>query len=55
MDIFDLIEYTKKWAVCPKCGCDTIGNGTGTIEADTNVGYFKRTCKCGWSIEVKEG
>lgn len=54
MNIFDLIELTKKYAECPKCGCNTVGNGTGTIVGDTEAGYFKRTCQCGWSIEIKE-
>lgn len=55
MTIMDLVNLTNKYGECPKCGCNTIGNGTGTIEADTEIGYFKRTCQCGWSVEVKEG
>lgn len=46
------VQLIRKYAECPKCGNDKVGNGEGTliIEDDT----FTRTCKCGWSIEVKE-
>lgn len=45
---------TVQYAKCPNCGCETIGGGTGTLEIDTEIGYFKRTCKCGWSVELIE-
>lgn len=54
MTIMDLVNLTRKYGECPKCGCNTIGNGTGTLEADTDAGYFKRTCQCGWSVEIQE-
>lgn len=54
MTIMDLVNLTSKYGECPKCGCNTIGNGTGSLEADTAIGYFKRTCQCGWSVEIKE-
>lgn len=54
MNVSDVIELMRKYTQCPKCGCDTVGAGTGTIEFDTAAGYFKRTCQCGWSIEIKE-
>ena len=31
------------------------GTSTGIVEVDTAAGYFKRTCQCGWSVEIKEG
>ena len=56
MTISNVLELMEKYAKCPKCGCETIGNGTGTFEVDTTQGkgYFKRTCHCGWSVEIKE-
>lgn len=54
MDLHDIIELLKRYGPCPKCGCSTMGGGTGSVEADTATGYFKRTCRCGWSIEIKE-
>lgn len=54
MNLVDACELLKKYAVCPRCGCDTVGGGTGTWECDTRIGYFKRTCRCGWAVEVNE-
>ncbi len=54
MTFDDAHKLTVKHAKCPRCGCETIGGGTGTLEIDTEIGYFKRTCKCGWSIEIHE-
>jgi predicted RNA-binding Zn-ribbon protein involved in translation (DUF1610 family) len=45
-------ELIKKYTVCPKCGSDKIGNEEGSVEIHNKT--FKRTCKCGWKIEVKE-
>ncbi|MBQ1187919.1 MAG: DUF3797 domain-containing protein [Peptococcaceae bacterium] len=52
MTIDDAIQLTVQYSRCPNCGCDTIGGGTGTLEIDTEIGCFKRTCQCGWSIEI---
>ena len=49
------ICLTEKYCTCPVCGCDRVGGGLGTIEVDTEKQYFKRTCHCGWEVEVKEG
>ena len=54
MTILESCELMNKYGKCPKCGCETVGNGTGTLEVDTEIGYFKRTCHCGWYIEIKE-
>ena len=54
MNIVDVLELYRKYAKCPECGCDTVGDGTGTIEFDTTLGYFKRTCQCGWHVEISE-
>ena len=47
------IELNRQWAICPVCGCGTVGNGTGTLEGDSEAGYFKRTFRCGFSVEYK--
>lgn len=54
MTIQDSVKLMELYAVCPKCGCETVGNGKGTLECDTSTGYFKRTCGCGWGVEVQE-
>ena len=54
MNIIEFLDLTKKYIKCPKCGCETVGGGTGTIEFDTAAGYFIRTCHCGWKIEIRE-
>lgn len=55
MNLVDACELMEKYAKCQKCGCETVGGGTGSIECDTQTGYFKRTCRCGWFIEIWEG
>lgn len=55
MNIKDSIRLMELYAVCPRCGCDVIGNGKGTLECDTAAGSFRRTCSCGWYVEVQEG
>ena len=44
-------QLMEKYAKCRDCGNGYIGAGEGTISVDVT---FKRTCKCGWSIEVNE-
>lgn len=51
MLIYDSCKLIAQYAVCPECGCDVVGNGNGTLECDTETGYFKRTCRCGWKVE----
>lgn len=55
MNLLDACDLMQRYAKCPDCGCETIGGGTGTLEVDTQEGYFKRTCQCGWCIEIREG
>lgn len=55
MNILDSAKLMEIYAACPKCGCEVIGNGKGTLECDTSIGYFRRTCACGWCVEVREG
>lgn len=50
----DSIELMQKYTQCLECGCEYVGNGKGTLECDTERGYFKRTCHCGWFVEIKE-
>ena len=55
MTIKDSVKLMELYAVCPKCSCEVISNGKGSLECDTAAGYFKRTCGCGWYVEVQEG
>ena len=52
MNLVYAIDLMKRYGKCPKCGCDTVGGGTGTL--DIGQGYFIRTCSCGWRIEINE-
>lgn len=55
MKLKEVIQMMKMYATCPVCGEENVGEETGEIEIDTKQGYFKRTCSCGWRVEVKEG
>lgn len=50
MNMFKSMQLIKKYAKCPKCGNDKLGNGQGglIVEEDT----LRRFCKCGWNITV---
>lgn len=50
MNVREACKLIEKYAKCPKCGCEVIGNGKGTLEV--YKGIFKRTCHCGWSITI---
>lgn len=54
MTVMQSAKLMDLYAACPKCGCEVVGNGKGTMECDTKAGYFKRTCACGWSVELQE-
>lgn len=54
MTLVDACELMQKYTFCPKCGSEFVGGGAGTLEIDTKAGYFKRTCSCGWNVEVQE-
>lgn len=55
MNITIAAKLMGLYAACPKCGCEVIGNEKGTLECDTEAGCFKRSCGCGWYVEVAEG
>lgn len=42
----------EKYAVCPECGNQYLGNGEGSIEIDDNK--FRRTCKCGFEVVITD-
>ena len=48
----DLMKLMDKYAECPKCGNECIGNGQGGLIVDEDT--FKRWCKCGFEITVSE-
>lgn len=50
MNIHDSLLLMKKYAKCQNCGNELVGDGEGTLEINGNI--FKRSCKCGWSIET---
>ena len=52
MKLVKVLELMRLYSKCPECGCETVGGGTGTLEITD--GCFKRTCQCGWSVEVQE-
>ncbi|WP_240036602.1 DUF3797 domain-containing protein [Paenibacillus amylolyticus] len=53
MNLSDSLVLMEKYAQCPKCKSDKVGNGAGTLEVEDDT--FKRTCKCGWAVLVKKG
>lgn len=55
MNITIAAKLMELYVACPKCGCEVIGNGKGTLECDTAAGFFRRSCGCGWHVEVTEG
>ncbi|PEF70123.1 DUF3797 domain-containing protein [Bacillus cereus] len=52
MDAWEMLKLMKKYGKCEQCGNEIIGDGEGTLEVKD--GRFKRTCKCGWNVEIKE-
>lgn len=55
MSVKNIYELITEYAKCPVCGCEAIGEGYGTIEINTidlQDMIFKRTCYCGWSVEI---
>jgi len=52
MKLLRATELMKKYAECQECGNDMIGAGLGTLEVRSDT--FRRTCACGWTVEVKE-
>ena len=46
------MELINRYADCPKCGNEHIGNGQGGLIVDDDI--FKRWCKCGFEIIINE-
>lgn len=55
MNITIAAKLMELYAACPNCGCEIVGNGKGALECDTEAGFFRRSCGCGWCVEVTEG
>ncbi|MEW4153673.1 DUF3797 domain-containing protein [Bacillus thuringiensis] len=51
MDAWKTLELVSEYGKCKQCGNEIIGDGEGTLEVED--GCFKRTCKCGWSVEIE--
>lgn len=54
MTVLEAYELINRYSKCPKCGCEAKYNNAEAIKIDDKEGYFKRTCHCGWHIEVKK-
>ena len=52
MNAMKVIKLMDKYSKCKECGNTSVGNGEGTLSITDSV--YKRTCKCGWPIEVTE-
>ncbi|HFK1435690.1 MULTISPECIES: DUF3797 domain-containing protein [Bacillus cereus group] len=52
MNAWKSVQLLRKYSKCKKCGNDKIGSGESTVEIQDDT--FKRTCKCGWEVEVNE-
>jgi hypothetical protein len=48
-----LQKHLEKYGNCPDCECENMSNGEGTLYVNEDT--FKRTCKCGFEVEIKEG
>lgn len=53
MDAYKALSLMRKYAKCPQCGNENVGNGEGVL--DVNNENFVRSCKCGWKVEIKDG
>ena len=42
----------EKYANCPNCGNEYIGNGQGGLQLEED--FLRRWCKCGYDITVSE-
>ncbi|MGG4447611.1 DUF3797 domain-containing protein [Brevibacillus porteri] len=52
MNALKSVQLMRKYANCKECGNDKVGNSEGALLIEDDI--FKRSCKCGWSIEVDE-
>lgn len=52
MNAIKAAELIKKYAECQECGNKNVNNGEGSLLVTDDA--FKRECKCGWSVQVKE-
>lgn len=52
MNYLKFKELMGKYADCPTCGNEYIGNGQGGIIVEDDT--FRRWCKCGFDITVNK-
>ena len=45
-------KLMEKYANCPNCGNEYIGNGQGGLQLEED--FLRRWCKCGYDITVSE-
>ena len=54
MTLNDVHCLLTQYAKCPQCSSIFVGNGQGTLELDSEKGYFHRTSNCGWGVTITE-
>lgn len=47
-----IMNLMKKYATCPSCGKESLGNGEGALIIEDE--WFYRGCDCGYQIVVNE-
>jgi hypothetical protein len=52
MNAVKVAELARVFAACQACGSTFVNNGEGSISITDDT--FKRDCKCGWGIQMKE-
>lgn len=52
MELDKVITFLKEYAECPYCGSQYVGPESGSLEVSAL--RIKRSCNCGWSVELKE-
>lgn len=52
MNMRKSLKLMDKYAKCPECGNDKVGDGQGGIIVEDD--YFRRFCNCGFDITIDE-
>jgi hypothetical protein len=52
VNIVRSLELMEKYSTCLECGSMNVGNGEGTLNIEDDS--FKRTCKCGWEVTIRD-
>lgn len=52
MELDKVLSFLSEYAECPYCGSKYVGKESGSLEVTAT--RIRRTCNCGWSVELKE-